>query len=190
MRFLSTASLITAFGLCALYIAVSLPIVLNDAGHLGAGYFWAWLVVTLPITLRFWVLPFTFGQKAFSAIHAARFISIDPAEGEARADKSRIGAVFTMLVGFIVSSQLILHFIIEPVMNDYLDKAASGDVWGSIIWGAWLYALQQLTFLFVFPFGMAPFMVAAKSLANNAATALAHAFRGYITGGLPFMRWV
>lgn len=190
MRFLSRTSLFLAFASCVFYFTASLPLVNQDAAHFGPGYFWAWLLVTLPITLRFWVLPFDFGHKAFKKIYVAQFVAPEGLDDEGPANGRRIGAVFIMLAAFITSCQVVLHFVLGPMMNDFLDKASRGDSWGAAIMAVILYIVQQLTFTFIFPFIMAPFMVAAKSLANNATRAIAYDFRGYITGAYPFMNWV
>jgi hypothetical protein len=189
MRFLYRASIIGVFALIAYYVLVSLPLVNRDAEHFGSGYFWAWLTVTLPITLRYWILPLSFSQKAFKMIYVARFTPSPFKPDEERADGRRIGAVFAFMLGFFIACQVTLHFVIGPVMNDFLNRAAQGDTWGAALLAVWLYVLQQLTFIFIFPLLLTPFTALAKSLANNAAIAVGYEFRGYVTGGYPFMSW-
>jgi hypothetical protein len=187
---MSRALLFITVAVIAWYFFTCLPIVNNDASQFGAGYFWAWLLVTLPITMRYWILPLTFGRWAFRAIHAARYVpSTDPLD-EGPADGRRIAAVLIMMLGFFVSTQVSLHFIIQGPMNDFLEKASLGDAGGAALLAVWLFVLQQLTFTFIFPFTMAIFMVIAKALAHNAATFIAIEYRGYVRGGYPFMTWV
>jgi hypothetical protein len=189
MRFLSRASLFITVALIAWYSITFLPIVNNDAAHLGAGYFWAWLLVTMPITLRYWILPFTFGRYAFRALDAIKDIPAELDGDEVPATGRRVTSVLVLMLGFFVSTQVSLHFIIEGTMNDYLDKAAAGDVGGAVLLGVWLYVLHQLIFTFVFPLTMAIFVAISKSLSHQFVTVLAIQYRGYIRGGLPFMTW-
>ena len=141
MRFLSRALLFITVALIAWYFFTCLPIVNNDAAHFGAGYFWAWLLVTLPITMRYWILPLTFGRWGFRAIYAAKFVpSTDPLD-EGPADGRRIAAVLVMMLGFFVSTQASLHFIIQGPMNDFLEKASLGDAGGAALLAVWLFVL-------------------------------------------------
>ena len=189
MRFLSRALLFITIALIAWYFFTCLPIVNNDAAHFGAGYFWAWLLVTMPITLRYWILPFTFGRYAFRALDAIKDIPAELDDEHVPATGRRVVSVFVLMLGFFVSTQLSLHFIIQGTMNDFLTKAAAGDIGGAVLLGVWLYVLHQLIFTFVFPLTMAIFVAIAKSLAHQFVTVLAIQYRGYIRGGLPFMTW-
>lgn len=189
MLFLSKASFVTMLAVCVSYFFLLLPIVNNDAAHFGAGYFWAWLTVTLPITLRFWCFPLTFGNKAFKIIYAASFIPSDDPE-RVPATGRRISAVLVMMLGFFVSGQVVLHFIIEPAMNAFLDKASLGDAGGAALLAVWCYVLSFFAVQLAYPFLMAIFMVIAKTLAPDASNVLAYEWRGYIRGAYPFMSWV
>lgn len=190
MRLLSKLSFATMLFICATYIYLCLPIVNENAARFGSGFVWAWLLVTLPITLRFWCFPLTFGRTAFKIIYLASLQPTEETDERAPAPGRRIAAVLVMMLGFFVSGQFVLHFIIEPAMNAFLDKASLADAGGAALLAVWCYVLAFFSVKFVYPFVMALFMVVSKTLAPDATNFLAYQWRGYVRGIYPFMSWV
>ena len=191
MRFLSKASIVLASAAVVLVIVASIGPVSSAVGLVGWGYFWAWLLVVLPLTLWCWVLPFTFGMDAFHSLYQASLGSFDTGNGEwVRADGRRIAAVIVMMIGFFISAQLVLTIVLSWPIDSYLGAVEAGDLLGVVIWGIGAYLIQFLLFSIVTPLAMALFMVAAKMIANEAATHLAIQYKGFVAGIYPFMTWV
>lgn len=170
-------------------IFLQYPFALENSTTYGTQYFWAWLTVLLPVTLRFWILPFTIGSQSFAIAKTLQNESDGNLDKSEYSSRNRTIALLILVLGFFISGQIVLHFIISPLVYYFLAFVVEQKIIESILLAAACYVAQQLTFTFVYPFLMAIFVSIAKKLDNFLVTYLAYQFRGYIRGGYPFMTW-